>query len=176
MFQGTGGWGNVGWWKFNKCKPGRRCQQRICLRCFWVFDGLNIWGLRWFKHLGLHTSSRRCSRCRTCCSRGNRTSTHTRAPGRDWSWLSLYRHCWQVGRRGQDYWQVGRLWDKRTGSYFLGQLADLGLCVKHVALGTTKLVWLLKRAPSVSRTMLSIRTFTCTRTILQGVFLHWYPP
>jgi len=31
----------------------------------------------------------------------------------------------------------------RTLGHFLGQLADLGLCVKHVALGTTKLVWLL---------------------------------
>ena len=43
----------------------------------------------------------------------------------------------------------------KTGSYFLGQLADLGLRVKRVALGTTKLVWLLKRAPSLSRTMVS---------------------
>merc|ERR1712051_741598 len=31
----------------------------------------------------------------------------------------------------------------RTLGHFLGQLADLGLCVKHVALGTTKLVSLL---------------------------------
>merc|ERR1712051_136894 len=31
----------------------------------------------------------------------------------------------------------------RTLGHFLGQLADLGLCVKHVALRTTKLVWLL---------------------------------
>jgi len=30
-----------------------------------------------------------------------------------------------------------------TLGHFLGQLAHLGLCVKHVALGTTKLVWLL---------------------------------
>ena len=34
--------------------------------------------------------------------------------------------------------------NKGTGSYFLGQFAHLGLSVKHVALGTTKLVWLLK--------------------------------
>jgi len=31
----------------------------------------------------------------------------------------------------------------RTLGHFLGQLAHLGLCVKHVALGTTELVWLL---------------------------------
>ena len=43
--------------------------------------------------------------------------------------------------------------NKGTGSYFLGQFAHLGLSVKHVALGTTKLVWLLQRAPSLSHTM-----------------------
>ena len=46
------------------------------------------------KQLGLHKSSPHCSRCRTCCPPGNRTSRRTQAPGMigcDWSWWWVMR-------------------------------------------------------------------------------------
>ena len=74
------------------------------------------------KHLGLHKSSQRCSRCRTCCSRGNRTSTHTRAPGvidRDYLCIGI------VDRLGGGDKIIGRLWGCGTREQVLTSSASL---------------------------------------------------
>ena len=127
------------------------CQQEICVRCGGA-QSLSIWG-----------STRAVGVAVVAALAVLGTTVPARAL-RHLAWLIVIifesTGC-----------EVVRWW---TGSYFLGQLAHLGLCVKHVALGTPKLVWLLQRPPSLSRTIVIVfhgiilSTFLYPDTLLSG--------